>query len=217
MASYPHPRKGTTLKEGESIYYFTAFSGAQTQKWARRPASNPWRCMELELNGPKNLEARAFLSQARDFYSAAERAGPTARPLLLYYSFLNLAKMLIKARNPDIDLTRASHGVIEDSNNRSAQRFRLTSQSVRVARVQNRAHILDAFTKAVGSCSLNPGHKYEVCALLAQIPSVHRVYCHVRRQPERLYRVEHAEFRFLQSTRELWSVLWVKSARRTSV
>ena len=113
--------------EGDSPFRFTTYAGEEQHQWSRMLASNPWRCMELALSDNKHADARAFLNQAHDFFVASESVGPTSRPLVLYYAFLNLAKTLIKIRSPSTDLKAAFHGITESSANREAQRFRLTA------------------------------------------------------------------------------------------
>jgi hypothetical protein len=211
MPSFGHLTIGRVLEHGESPFRFTIYAGTKQDQWNRMLASNPWRCMELALKAKRLVEARAFLSQARDFYAASEDAGATSRPLLMYYAFLNLAKTLIKTRNANIDLSGAFHGVRESSSNRQAQRFRLTSQSVEVEHPRNnRVHILNEFASVIGWGSLASGHKYGVCDLLSQIPGIHRAYTHIRGQSEHLHPIADAQFRFDQPKRRLWAVLWTK-------
>jgi hypothetical protein len=88
MPSFRHLSEGSVLKDGEKDFRFTIFCGRSRKKWARMLASNPWRCIELELSDQKLAEARAFLAQARDFFAAAAGSGWTSRPLLLHYGFV---------------------------------------------------------------------------------------------------------------------------------
>jgi hypothetical protein len=176
MPSFPHPTEGQVLTRGKEPFEFTIYAGSKGAEWDRMLASNPWRCMELALRTADQVEARAFLTQARDFFGAADNAGPTSRPLLLYYGFLNLAKTLIKAKAPQIDLKRAFHGIRESPDNRAAQRFRLTSQSVEIQNARaNSAHILNEFAEAIGWQRLVAGRNYFVCDLLSQIPAVRKI------------------------------------------
>lgn len=81
-------------------------------------ASSPWPVMRQAVAQLCKSEARiaatAFLEQAEDFFSASGRAdAAAAKPLLLYYSFLNLAKALILVRSQGAVLNKASHGLSE--------------------------------------------------------------------------------------------------------
>jgi YaaC-like Protein len=174
-------------------------------------ASNPWRCMELQLSRGKHEEARAYLRQGRDFFTAAESAVSTARPLLLYYGFLNLAKALVKVRSAACDLSGAMHGVREPSANRRAQRFRLTSQGVEIDHPRNnRVSVLNEFANVIGSPVLPAGGNYNVCELLGQVPSIHRAFSHIRLKMERLHLIVGSELRFDQAKRQIWAIVWVK-------
>jgi hypothetical protein len=80
--------------------------------------SDPWPVMRHAILEVGQRSARdaglAFLEQAQDFFGAATRAHTSAsKPLLLYYSFLNLAKALVLVRTPALDLDRAKHGLSE--------------------------------------------------------------------------------------------------------
>jgi hypothetical protein len=81
-------------------------------------STDPWSVMRqivLRVTSKDVREAGlAFIEQANDFFGAAARAHTAAsKPLLLYYSFLNLAKALILVKNPALDLSRAKHGLSE--------------------------------------------------------------------------------------------------------
>jgi hypothetical protein len=167
--------------------------------------------MELHLRATAHVEARAFLSQARDFFLAAESAGQTSRPLLLYYGCLNLAKTLINAKRPNVDLRGAFHGIRESPDNKLAQRFRLTAQAISIqAPGQHSTHILNELADLIAWGPLAAGNEYSVCDLLAQIPAVHRAYKHIRAEPEKLHPITAGEFRFDQPNRQLWALLRVK-------
>src|SRR5438552_2853547 len=167
--------------------------------------------MELALPATIAEEAGTYLSQGRDLFDAAERVGMTSRPLLLYYSFMNLAKALIKSRQPALDLRGATHGIDEPQTNRLAQRFRLTSQQVRIQHPnQNRAHLLNAFAAMLGWAPLPPARQFHIPTLLSQIPAIHRSYATIARTAETLHPITGGEFRFNQQQRQLWGLIYVK-------
>jgi len=81
-------------------------------------ATDPWYIIQDRLNGISSLPARrqagAFLKQAREFYESARVADINiSRPLLLYYSFLNLVKSFIVFRAEAPITVRLSHGLQE--------------------------------------------------------------------------------------------------------
>src|SRR5689334_3658644 len=54
---------------------------------------------------------QAFLRQARSFYDSGKDLHHRASPLLLYYSFLNLAKAIIVLRDPSFVAGTVHHGI----------------------------------------------------------------------------------------------------------
>jgi len=215
MPSFSHQRKGKPVRIGNQPVRFTIFGGGDNAKQVRMLASNPWRCMELALRAEKRSaqDSLAYLRQAHDFHIAAEAAKATARPLLMYYSFLNLAKMLVKHRNPGKDLTHASHGISEAPQNTERQRVTLTAQAVRVQKAfAGYVPVLREFATAIGWKPLPAKSRHKVCDLLAQVPAIHRPYSRTRGKPERLYLIDDAEFRYDHSTKSAWAILWVRKS-----
>lgn len=177
----------------------------------RMLASNPWKCLELHLASQRSTAQKAcsFLRQASHFYDAAERAG-TAKPVLLYYAFLNLAKAIILHKRPAIDLSRAIHGIRESQGN-VPQRFTLTSQRVALQPARPaRPAILNEFCQALGYAKLATNREWGIRDLLSQIPAIHRPYCHTLSRAERLYVVSDPLFLHDHDDRDVWSVLRVK-------
>ena len=62
--------------------------------------------------GKNREEALAYIEQAEEYFNAGtEGKRPAVKPVLLYYSMLNLAKCLIKVREPTLDMAQARHGL----------------------------------------------------------------------------------------------------------
>jgi hypothetical protein len=114
-------------REGEIIHIKTrpaAFSFFPTYQGTRREglhstlfAAQPWNIIEHELEKITDLNAQrqalAFSKQARDFFTAAQSSEiSAAKPLLLYYSFLNLAKCLV-VKKRGTALATVMHGLSE--------------------------------------------------------------------------------------------------------
>lgn len=80
-------------------------------------ASDPWFLIETSLANltpTAQEQARAFLTQARDFFRAATDSHiSAAKPLLLYYSFLNLAKCYVVKRQNAPITAKIQHGLSE--------------------------------------------------------------------------------------------------------
>ena len=80
-------------------------------------ATDPWtvirRSAERRSLASTRGAAYALLEQAEDFFRAAESGVKAARPLLLYYFMMNLAKAFILVTQQREDVNNAVHGVSE--------------------------------------------------------------------------------------------------------
>lgn len=81
-------------------------------------ALDPWTIINTSVKqhcpAAAKAEALAYVEQVKDFYTAAVSAAiAAARPLLLYYCFMNLAKALAVHRETKPTITRAGHGLKE--------------------------------------------------------------------------------------------------------
>src|SRR5713101_2512725 len=101
-------------------------------------AADIWTCLDYliddKLRGPKNSKVRdratEHLWQGFEFYEAARTPRFDTRPLLYYYSFLNVAKAFLLARAVSIP-TRAGHGVTDPPTN-ERKKVRLEGQSIKL-------------------------------------------------------------------------------------
>ncbi len=79
---------------------------------------DPWAIIDQAIkNNCPNLsksEALACVHQARDFYeSAIDTQRVSARPLSLYYCFMNLVKAFCLTRGTQVTFDKAQHGLTE--------------------------------------------------------------------------------------------------------
>ena len=115
------PREGNLVlvrQRPAAFSYFPTYQGAKREGMQSTLfASDPWHLMrrrtEQLTNDSAKKQAFAFLIQARDFYDAAQNSDVSAaQPLLLYYSFLNLAKCFVVNKR-DSELGTVKHGLSE--------------------------------------------------------------------------------------------------------
>jgi hypothetical protein len=101
MPKYPAERAGVPLKVLQRNLEFSYWPMArETRRFglqSRVFASDPWNVFEraVHLKCPKPVEklALAYLEQARDFFLASQAGNVrAAKPLLVYYCFMNLVK-----------------------------------------------------------------------------------------------------------------------------
>src|SRR5579871_7033812 len=99
MPPLPAPRTGTRLEiRGHQLpFSFWPMTRTTRRFGVQSPlfATNPWsiitRSVKTRCSAAARPAALAFLSQAADFYQAATAGGVVAaKPLLLYYCFMNL-------------------------------------------------------------------------------------------------------------------------------
>ena len=96
------PMEKTTRRFGLGIRVFA------TDPWTVIRRSSEKRCLAVNQKA-----AFALLEQAEDFYHAAQSGVKAAKPLLLYYCFMNLAKAYILTTRQRGDVNDASHGLSE--------------------------------------------------------------------------------------------------------
>jgi hypothetical protein len=171
-------RTGTIVDNGMSA--FPMFFGMHRQP--KVLTRDVWRFLESFLASSRNSRAKEglpYLEQARDFYVSAERAERSAKPLLYYYSFMNLAKVRL-ATGAGLPTGSLQHGIDEHAQN-VRRRLRFSGQGVRIhpvpaSRGQNLLALF--FRTFVTGMRLQSGptEDYRVIDLLSQIPAIHRTF-----------------------------------------
>ncbi len=116
-------RKGVELKAHDRLVPFSFFPTSDTGR--RKPvqsllfAIDPWLIMRRAVadkvtNTASQREALSYLDQAEDFYRSASSSHiGAAKPLQLYYSYLNLVKSFALCREQQASLPNVQHGVAE--------------------------------------------------------------------------------------------------------
>jgi YaaC-like Protein len=156
----------------------TGFPGFLQQR--RKPrviAGDIWACLKYQIEDllpqDREREALGYVEQAAEFYEAAENPQIRSRPLLYYYSFLNVTKALLIARGVRLP-PRTRHGVYDPKANQRA-RLRFEGQKVRiVGATANREEVLPELIREPGGGVT--GREYKVVDLLGQVPAIHRTY-----------------------------------------
>src|SRR6266566_9410121 len=125
----PEARPGDQLKiAGQEIAFSFWPVGRATRRYRvqhRIFAADPWPLIfnEIEIRCPRRLRktAQSFCAQAEDFYKTSFHANELyAKPLLLYYSMLNLAKAFILTTNNATADYRPQHGLRENATARQS-------------------------------------------------------------------------------------------------
>jgi len=161
-------------------------------------AADPWAFLEHfvfdRFDKRTATRASAFIDQAFDFYQAAQNPLIASKPLLYYYSFLNLAKMALLTAGIQFPQSPI-HGVREPAAN-SRERSRFEGHKLQLEQPSAR-NILPEFARWLGSSgavAVGPKRKtVRVIDILAQVPSVHRTFAQVREVDEILLPIKSIE------------------------
>ena len=203
-------------REVEFSFWPTRRSTRRHRVQSRVFVSDPWNVIENVINkdcpdASKKL-ALAFAEQSRDFFNASQHGGVrVAKPLLIYYSFMNLAKafILFKNKNSIQDLSDSYHGL---TLKHSKTGFKLSNELSNEKLVtypnsttQEKKNLFDLLKKALTGKDI--GQKkvtYELSRLLPQILLGHRLWCGASRRKERFIEIEKLEFINDKAGTECW-------------
>lgn len=173
-------------------------------------STDPWNLIQHRLEGLDNIEAlvqsNAFLVQARDFYKAAfESDISAAKPLLLYYSFLNLAKCYCVYKTGST-LATIKHGVTEklpvtNGAIHGSVSFDVLKNPTESAFIK--------FANALGApipTPANPKTSISIRSqdLFSQILVGHRIYCQSESIKERFISLKDIRYKVNNQNKECW-------------
>lgn len=170
-------------------------------------ATSPWGVMkqvvEDSLSGLQKDQALAFMEQAQNFYQIANSShlSPT-KPLLFYYSFLNLVKALSLVKATQTHYERAVHGLSE-STPPGGNEFH--DSVVTVKWVGNSPRLFNDLKKTLSGKTDHRGRVYTLKNVMPQLLPGHRVWCAAAGAEERFVEVERVEFRFDEKKKEVWA------------
>jgi hypothetical protein len=212
----PQPRSGVTLEVKGRRLPFSFFPVTRGKRryglYDALFAVNPWAVMKGAINervtdAGERAEGSAFLQQAEDFYGAAG-SRLSANPLLLYYSFLNLGKALLRVLGFKGSLGRAMHGLSEQLVDAGVE-LRDGQVVVRDSGVK-RVNVYPELVEQLGFDRPNDEETYSVLEVLPQIVIGHRLWREARTtNHERFVAVDEIEIVKDSKARELWLRLYI--------
>lgn len=184
MPILPNSRVGVPLKIMQRPIDFSFWPmrrgtrryGLQSRIFATDPWSVIRHYIDKRCPGAAKTQAHAFREQAQDFFRAAEVASLfTAKPVLLYYCFLNLAKSYILTTRGRAQYQAAYHGLRErlPSGGRELQDSYLEAEPSDA----KKTNVFDDFLLALKGTRLSGKTKFEMKYLLAQVVHGHRLWC----------------------------------------
>lgn len=136
----------------------------------------------------KNLNANkshinfllSLLEQAKHFYVTAENSPTQSKPLLYYYSFLNLSKIFISVRNSQFDRSKMyMHGLKEQHNNKFENSI-IIKQMQKTNIVQVAHEVCSIFDPGLDLKNITINAKN----LLRHCVGIHRAYSEIYSEPE---------------------------------
>lgn len=208
------PREGEVIhirKRPAAFSFFPTYQGATREGLhSTLFATQPWNIIGHELEKITDANARrqalAFSNQARDFFTAAQSSDVSAaKPLLLYYSFLNLAKCLV-VKKRGTALGTVKHGLSEKlPTTQGAIHGHVSIDITQNPGVSAFAMFVNAFNATLPVPAAGNTHvQMRSQDFLGQILIGHRVFSHAEGLIERFISLERVEYMHDPATREAW-------------
>lgn len=175
-------------------------------------ARDPWLAItqSIKKDCPKarQPEALACLGQARDFFAAGTSAEVVAaRPLALYYGFMNLVKAYCLTRGTRSTFDKAQHGLSAQLVS-GARELVGSSLDAYQSVPANDANNFDEFLQVYSGTGLAAKTNYALPVLLPQIVPGHRFWSKASKTKERFIQVHDIQFWHDQATDIMWLRLY---------
>ena len=171
-------------------------------------AVDPWTIIRDKIRtvcpAQARPEATACLEQASDFFKSSQAASITAaRPLQIYYCFMNLIKALVLSKGSVPTFDQATHGLSEKLLPGGKELKDAFLDAYPSPGGQGKFQVFAELHKLLVGQNILPGTKYDLASLLPQILPGHRLWAHAANKQERFISIH--ELRFMQNAaNELW-------------
>jgi YaaC-like Protein len=168
-------------------------------------ASEPWNVFERAVNeecpSPVKGLALAYLQQSRDFFVAAQLGAiRAAKPLLIYYSFMNLVKTFALTKKLVTTLGDHHHGLTVDfSSGAGPTGVKITAFPCSATTV----NLFDLLLKGLSNTSLASKTVFELDWVLPQVLLGHRLWCDAAAETERFIEINRIYFRESKKRKEV--------------
>jgi YaaC-like Protein len=206
-------REGKHLLTNGKLIPFSFWPARRSKRWAlqrRLYVKDPWATLfeavyRSDIAQNRIDEALSYLDQAEAYFNAGTQIGGrvSVKPLLLYYSVLNLSKCLIAVRKPSIDLSHARHGLTATRQYKRA----ILGDEIGIKTAASAVNIFSELMQLLDGSS--PSLKnLEVRHLLPQILPGHLLWTYACRRKEQFINVEIVSYHD-PSTCDAWLNVWV--------
>ncbi len=198
-APFPIPRDGRPVNNQPS-----GFPVFFDRRQPRVVTADPWAFLEHLVDDRVDRAHRSagfdYISQAFDFFEAARNPQLGSKPLLYYYSFLNLVKTALLIRKVRFAIA-SGHGISDPRANQRT-RLRLEGQTVRIEDLAaNHSQLFPEFVRTLGGDTNR--RDLRVIQLFAQIPSIHRTFTRVTEGPPIFTPIKRVEV--LRTGAQVWA------------
>lgn len=226
MPILPQARLGELLTIKKNTVNFSFWPmGKTTRRFGVQTvlyASEPWSVIRQSINdkcpSADRPATHAFLTQSQEFFEAAT-SGKTdcAKPLLLYYSFLNLVKayLLTFTTRTHGDFDGARHGISEKLPTGGSEIIDAHLECYPSPTSSGKLNIFDEFYTSVMGKSIATITDYKVPHLLPQILPGHRLWADSQNERQRFFRLSRIELMQNRTSKEIWLRLYVREGDLT--
>lgn len=214
----PQPRTGERLRVNNKLIPFSFWP---TKTGSRGNASlqtllfslDPWAIIDqtIKTSCPSvaRPEALACTYQARDFYETAiDAQRVSARPLALYYCFMNLVKAFCLTRGTQPTFNKAQHGLSERLKHSGKELTDAFLQAFPSPNDKGQLQNFSEFMQALTGAGLAVAQDYDIPVLLPQILPGHRLWSSAANKKERFVAVHDIRTFLNKTTREIWLNLY---------
>jgi hypothetical protein len=172
--------------------------------------TDPWALVEESIRErcavSQKDEALASVQQARFFYEAGVAANlPAAKPLLLYYAFMNLGKSyaLTVGQRPTFDGAR--HGIRESPSTTGAGLGGLQLIAYQSPDSRGCPNLFEDVLDAASGGGLGSTSKtFSVANILPQIVAGHRIWADASQRRERFIAIEQIQVMYDPNSKTIW-------------
>ena len=173
-------------------------------------AIDPWVIMKDSItkqiqNVESRKEALSYIDQAADFYrSALQSQIDAAKPVQLYYSYLNIVKAFILCRSNHNSLPGIRHGISESPPKGGKEFTDAYIECWKSPNNQGQIQVFDEFLQALGYSQLQNGCRIPIANLVPQILPGHRLWASAANEKERFLSLQRIQFTQDTSAEKVW-------------
>lgn len=210
----PQPRTGERLRVNNKLIPFSFWPTKTGQKGNASLQTllfslDPWAIIDQTIKSScpaaARPEALACTYQARDFYETAiDAQRVSARPLALYYCFMNLVKAFCLTRGTQATFDKAQHGLSEMLRQPGKELTDAFLRAFQSPNGQGQLQDFSEFMRALSGAGLAATQEYDIPVLLPQILPGHRLWSSAANKKERFVAVHDIQTFLDKTTREIW-------------